>query len=192
MFCIKQIIDPSVIPVLAEIAVDCFINDGFYVNLSDDINERKVMIRDIFIKSFEITLSYGILMVVYCDEQPVAFSSWLDYHKLRINNPEAFSFVFPHNEDTGNRAEEIAAEEFLTIKQMTSYSVNCLYLVAIAVIPDYRRKGLASNMVSKICSTYDSYVLCSDISNELSLPIYTRNGFSLFKSENGIHYVLRK
>lgn len=190
MLILKEI-DSSGIESLLSIAEESFCDDSFYSRLSANMADRKAKIRLIFKRSLEIAVRFGVVLAHFEDGRPVSFASWVDYHSLKEKYPDGHRFIFPSNDNaSGKDAESFASSEYPVIKKLTEKSPLCLYLVAIATLSKYRRKGLATQLVTNIINAYPNYTLCSDISNSQSLPLYLNNGFKIFKSDNEITYIL--
>lgn len=193
MINIRKITETHNLNNLVEIATECFIDDPFYIKLSEDRNQRRLQISKIFYRSFKISIKYGLLVEVFSNNNnPIAFASWIDFHKLKQQNTDDFSFIFPNPVSTPTTdIEETAQKEYSTISKMTDSFPLCLYLVSIAVKPCFRRKGIASSIVKNVINSYPHYVICSDISNLDSVPIYLNQGFVEFFRDMDFSYVIR-
>lgn len=164
---------------LAEIAAECFVKDPFYRLLGGDDTQLKQKIRSLLVRSLEISLRHGYVTAHRHVGKFISMCTWVDYHHLAKHAPSDFEFIFPFKASSENKASKCVCEEFKYISDMTSKASMALYLVSICVLPNYRRKGLATELVANTIQTFPQYSFFSDISNPESLAIYERLGFEI-------------
>lgn len=172
---------------VASLAAECFLNDTFYADLSENPVERNQMLVELFSKSIRICMKYGYACLVENNGILVAFSLWFDYWFLRRKSPESFSFIFPSGKDSiySKKINDELAEIERWIETDTEY----LYLLAVGVKNGFRRHGIARNLVQKVIEVFPQYNLFSDISNPDSVGLYKSLGFEILEEKGGCIFV---
>ncbi|NLL81002.1 MAG: GNAT family N-acetyltransferase [Tissierellia bacterium] len=157
---------------IAHLASENFIDDAFYLHLSSDRNTRKTKLRDIFKKSIEICINHGIAYGIEDKGEYIAFVLAFNYNHLLNSYPHEYNHIFPSNEWDP------------IYKKYIGDSKEYLYLLAIGVSENYRRRGMATLLVKKIQDTYPQYNIFSDVSNPDSLALYKKLNFEILEENS--------
>lgn len=168
---------------IACLAAECFLDDVFYADLSDNLVERNRILIDLFSESVQICMKYGYAYLVENDGILVAFCLWFDYGFLRKKSPESFSFIFPSGKDSVYSGK--IYNELLEIEKWVETNTEYLYLLALGVKSEFRRRGIARGLVQKIIDAFPQYNLFSDISNPNSVTLYESLGFEVLGKQEG-------
>ena len=94
------------------------------------------------------------------------------------------------NNVSGN-VKDISFEQFLVVEDKNKIVgcirikkiIDCFELASLAVLPEYRDRGIGSNLVRKILEEFDNrpvYLFC----NVKNQGFYKKFGFELVKTEN--------
>lgn len=173
---------------ICEIAANCFNDDSYYISVFPKASKRRNQIKELFKQSFEICLKFGHIFIIKKDNKPVSFCSLVDYNRLKTYSSDDFNKIFPNlkKRDTNKCS---LAKNTLGVKELTKDILIDMYIIAIAVEPEYRGKGLATKMIQNICGYFPDYNILTDISNKKSLPIYSKCGFELIDSTEEYYFV---
>ena len=171
-----KLIDNTHIPLVADLAGECFIDDPFYLHLSAEREKRMQLIRDIFAESIRICVDHGYAYMRMEGEMVVSFALWFNYGKLKSEYPDDFNFIFKGSEVAQNIKTSLS-DEFYKIDNYLKGNREYLYLLAIGVRKEYQRKGYATQMVRIVQDCFPNYNLFSDISNKDSVALYLKLGF---------------
>lgn len=163
---------------ITELAYDCFINDPFYVSIKPNNDERRIFLNQIFSESILICLEYGVAYYYEIDQIPIAFALWFDYNKLKKQKPSSYNHIFPSDQKDLLLSEKILKEQQF-IDSLLKENTNYLYLLSIGVLSNYRRRGIASDLVSILQNAFPQYNLITDLSNKESIALYKRLGFEI-------------
>lgn len=184
---IKKITKQDILSI-ADLASENFIDDVFYLELSSDRNTRKTKLEDIFEKSIKICINHGIAYGVEDNGEYIAFVLAFNYNHLLNCYPDEYNHIFRSND---NRIidEKLSNEWSSIYKKYIGDSKEYLYLLAIGVKEDYRRRGIATLLVKKIQDTYPQYNIFSDVSNADSLTLYKELDFEILEKNSQCLFV---
>ena len=171
---------------IARLADECFQDDPFYSFLSEQENERRQKIREIFKKSIAICIQHGYAFGVQEEGVFVAFSLWFNYEHLKSCCKEGFQHIFYIEEAEWGNA---LSEESRKIDEAINGNGEVLYLLAIAVKQSYRRKGYASEMIRVVQQAMPHLGIFADISNRDSVILYERLNFNIEEEVCGCRFV---
>lgn len=171
------------IEAICQLASECFIDDPFYLPIHPDRNIRIKELQKLFARSIQICMQYGHACCHEVEGRPVAFALWFDYGLLKKTDRTAFSHIFPVRTD--NPLQRKIHNEQQSIDRLLGNNTNFLYLLAIGVHPDYRRKGIARSLVAAVQEAFPQYNLFADLSNKPSAALYRQLGFTIADEKEG-------
>ena len=174
------------IDTVAWLAAECFADDKFYNSLHPDREQRKELLKSIFIESIHICMLHGHAYYYEVRGNCIAFALWFDYNQLKKTDIKAYNHIFTSTE---SELESRLKEELQSIEKILNDSREYLYLLAIGVEPSHRRQGIATSLVSKMQEAYPQYNLFADVSNQRSLQIYRQLGFEVLGKEENCTYI---
>lgn len=170
---------------VARLAGKCFIDDSFYIELSKSRAEREEKIVNIFRKSIEICVDYGIAFGYKEEDDFIAFILAFDYSDLLSYHTDEFWHIFGGSSRNRRLEYKLKSELYSINSKIIGDSREYIYILAVGVEEKYRRKGIASNMIEAIKKTYPNYNLFTDLSNHKSWTIYERLGFEYVGEDAG-------
>lgn len=174
---------------ICHIAVECFVQDSYYIAMFPKATTRAERIHKIFFESINICMKYGHVFILTDNNgEIVAFCSTVDYNLLKEKSPQDYIFLFPAPKKSKN-TNGILNSNAKGIREITDGIINILYIIALAVKPVYQRKGHATKLMEAITNSFPNYNLITDISNPNSLPVYLTNGFRILKQNFEFTYV---
>lgn len=172
---------------VARLASEIFVDDHFYLDFSSDRNTRLNIIKNIFYKSISICVNEGFAYLVEKDDNIISFILGFDYYELMLQNPKSFSIFFENQNSNINNSLK-SVKDYID-ENIVKDSKEYLYILAIGVVEEYRRQGIASNMVQLLRDTYLNYNIFSDVSNNESLNLYKKLGFNILDKTDDVTYV---
>lgn len=170
---------------VAVLAGECFIDDSFYLELSKKREERKEKIINIFKRSIEICLDYGIAFGYKENDDFVAFILAFNYTNLLSYHKDEFWHIFDGSIGEKSFENKLKSEFYNINNHIIGDSKEYIYILAVAVKDEYRQKGIASKLIDIIRTAYPQYNLFTDLSNHRSWPLYERLGFKRLGEEAG-------
>lgn len=170
-------IGPANIEAICLLAGECFIDDPFYLSIHPDRNVRIKELQSLFARSIQICMQYGHACCYEENGQPVAFALWFDYGLLKKTDSTAFNHIFPTQ--AGTPLQRKIHNEQQSIDRLLGNNTNFLYLLAIGVRADHRRKGIARSLVAAVQAAFPQYNLFADLSNRPSATLYQQLGFEI-------------
>lgn len=170
---IREIRQEDILEV-AELASECFMDDPYYVKILPDKKDRKINLINLFKRSIGICIAHGAAIAIVHENRFAAFLIAFFYDELKRNHPDDFKHIFPDSNLHNNRER---GGSYAKISSVIGNSKEYLYLLALGVKPEHRRKGLATSLVKTIMEMYPEYSLLTDLSNLKTEPIYQRLGF---------------
>ena len=174
------------IDIVAQVAAECFADDHFYASLHSDREQRKELLKKLFIESIHICILHGHAYFYESKGECIAFALWFNYNRLKKLDIKAFNHIFT---STDNHLEGKLKEELHSIENILNGSREYFYLLAIGVTPSHRRQGIATTLVRKMLDTYPQYNLFADVSNQRSLKIYEQLGFEILEKSGSCTFI---
>lgn len=170
---------------LASFLADFFEDEPFYKLIEGDNKSRKKIIAKMFKNTLEACIEDGYVHVVEDNNRIIAASIWADYNSMFSRNPEGFDRIFNCDKKyltslgitEKNAFKMIATLEEISNSQQFSDYRDIYYLIAIAVRPDYRKKGIASTLIEKFTSSKWNGEFRADVFNSEALPLYRKCNF---------------
>lgn len=165
-----------------------FKDDPYYADVLARGGEAEL--TSIFEKSIDICIRFGIAKKIEHGGKIVAFLLAFNYYKMKICHRREFGHFFTLD---GNAAKSKSLEkERKLLESCMDGSKDYIYLLAIAVAPEMRRKHIASSLIHELVLTYNHFGIIADVSNPLSLGIYKREGFEFSGKTDGCTVVKKK
>jgi len=149
---------------VTDLAADCFVDDPFFEPLSKNRDKRKEKLKATYRECIGICVKYGSAIGHKENEQFISFILYFNYHEIKIHHPNEYKFIFEGNKYTRKINKSLQGE----LKNIDNYLCDnweYLYLLAIGVKEEYRRKGYAENLVEVVKQTFPNYNLFTDTSN---------------------------
>lgn len=167
-----------------ELFYTCFSKDHYYLQMFGGAKELKEQARDAFRESIAFCIDSGLSTGVTGDSgELIAFALLFDYHETRKNHPSTFNGIF------GVQAGQPLPYSEELHGAIASLSGDVLYLLSIAVAPEYQMRGLASCLIDDILDNWKNCHLVSDVSNGQSLAMYRKRGFHVNEIDDNYFYV---
>lgn len=168
-----------------DLALDSFYDDSYFVDLFPKEKQRKKHLRKIFLDSISFCVQENLAFGIKDEDSLIAFILCLDYDKLRKTDVKHLSSIFGFELnrvvnlglDRG-KAGSSQDEIFLAALECGAY---LMYLLSIAVKTEYRKQGIASQLVDFVIQKFPNYCLMGDVSNTHSLSIYEKRNFQINK-----------
>ena len=172
-----------------EVFESCFVEDEFYCRLfaSEGIigsDAVRAEIQKRFSPQIAHVLKHDLSYGAWIDDDLVAFIINFDYMKLVVEEPEWFKSMFydgqvlPYERELHEPVRRAAVGRTL------------VFLLSIAVLPEFRRQHIASQLLDRTIRDNAGALLASDVSNTPSLNMYRRRGFFVRELEENYHFVL--
>lgn len=172
-----------------DLYVDCFLDDGYYreafgkKGVQGDVAMELAM-RGEFTPQVRHVLDGGLCCGLRRDGVLIGMTLCIDYMRVRREDEILFRQLF-YDGDVLPYAGALHGQVRLAATEKP-----VVYLLAIAVSKDCRRRHLASDMLDQlICDHLDCFI-ASDVSNGASLPMYSKRGFSIIELEPGYFLVM--
>lgn len=159
------------------LAIECFIDDPFYVKLSDDKNIRAGKMMEIFRRSIQICSDYGHAYGIKEEDEFIGFSIWFDYDNLKKYHEAEYRHIFYG----GKKVNKILAKTTKDIDSIINGSSEYLYLLALGIKDEFRQKGYASLLVNSMLKAYPHYNFFADVFNQSILGLYKKLGFDIIE-----------
>lgn len=138
--------------------------------------------------NFRLSIGYSVCsgssVGYFEDGRMIAFALGFDFHKCEGSRPDVMRAVFEIGEDGSSAYEELGPffDKCASIEEL-------YYLMSIAVIESRRREGIASKMLDFILSQVCKSII-GDVSSMISIPMYTKRGFSIQPLADGYKLVV--
>ena len=165
----------------------CFVNDHYYIEMfpqSQSERDRYEKMHSTFYDGINYCLKEGHC-VGAVDKSLIAYLLCFDYQKC-IESPGSFCDVFGWNY---SEALPYLHEVHDPIKALQG---KTMYVLSIAVLPEYRRQGIASKMLDHIIKANRDCNIVADVSNEKTLPMYEKRGFKITKIKDRYYLVIKE
>lgn len=163
----------------------CFLDDPFYTSSFPERETRSSRMRQAFRESIAYCLSTGLSLGMMDERgQLAAFLLCFDYSAARLEHPDLFRGIFGAQEGQPIPYNDQLHNHILRLNG------NTLYLLSMAVAPEYRRMGLASGLIDTVIRSYPQFNLAGDVSNESSLSIYRERNFQVTDIYPGYYLIL--
>lgn len=145
--------------------------DKFYCRLfkTDDCYSD---IKKYFYNDVWSTIQYGTALGAYAGKQLIGVLLGFNIQNWNNAHPEEFKHIFNFdNEQTAYWYEAIDA-----YFKDTNRCVMYTYLVCVDV--QFQHKGVATSLIRSMVTKYGKeFVLISDVSNPIAMPMWYKNGF---------------
>lgn len=174
---------------IMELFVTCFQNDHYYAQTFPNAATRAEEMRSSFSYTIRYCVENGIARGVKAEGALIAFILLFDYRAARANSADTFADIFGGKLVDGNYL--LPYSDTLHDKIM-KIGYQVLFLLSIAVRPDCRRRGIASKLLDWAVAFDADYSIVADVSNEDSLPMYEKRGFSVQQIDGGYYIVIRR
>ena len=172
---------------ILKLYIDCFYQDHYYKNIFPDNNTRKQRMINAFTNITKYCINDNLSLSVKEYNKIIAFTILFDYNKVKDYNKKMFYNIF------GGKEAILKYNDKLHSKISRIDNRKVLYLLLIAVDENYRRQGIATNLISKIVDLYGANNhIVSDISNHNSLNIYRKFLFDIDIIDDDYYLVIRK
>lgn len=180
-----EIVTSNMIGQLCDVAIASFRDDDFYRRLfpAERMDEE---LRQIFDRSTRLCTEHGLTVAARDSETGdlAGFMLLFDYNGLKRENAEGFRYIFDYP------LQKSAMNISTYIDGLIGKYAEYLYLLAIAVAPSYRRRGIASHLISSLQRCYSQYNLFSDVSNPILYNLLcSRFGFENVGMADGCRLV---
>jgi ribosomal protein S18 acetylase RimI-like enzyme len=167
----------------------CFAADAYYAKLFPDVRTRAAGMEARFSRSLRFCLSHRWALGVREQGVLAAFLLYFDYQAVRAADYASFLDIFDGKIKGGTVS---LPHEKQIHEPVRSLSENVLYLVSLGVKAEYRRRGIAGELLDALIDDYPTYCLAGDVSNAASLPLYWRRNFSVQEIEPGYSLVIHR
>lgn len=165
----------------------CFTDDPYYAHLFPDSASRADQMRKSFRESLAYCLDNGLSMGAAEDNgRLAAFLLCFDYPAAQLDRSEALQKIF------GGQERQPLPYNVPLHGEVQKLGPKTLYLLSLAVAPEYRRLGLASGLIDTMLRRHPDYNLAGDISNPSSLPIYEERNFQVQEIEPDYYLVVHR
>jgi ribosomal protein S18 acetylase RimI-like enzyme len=176
-------LSPSRLDELAELFADCFAEDPYYGRMFPDSRNRFGRMKEMIREPLAYCLERGSVYGIEAKGAVAAFMVCPDYHRLRHEDPRMYHIIF-----TGNNKKLAPCLD--RIKDQTlKMGEHIIYLLFLGVRKEYRRRGMAGELVDFLVRSYPCHRIVSDVSNEGSLGMYEGRGFLHTRIDGGMYYV---
>lgn len=172
-----------------EVFTTCFAEDEFYCKqfaeegiVGHDEVCHTIHMR--FTPQVEQVLKHNLSYGMYRDGELIAFILNFDYMRLLTSSPEWFHSMF-HNGSILPYEHEMHAPI-----QRAAAGRGVVFLLSVAVLPEFRRKHIASHLLDRTISDNPDSLVASDVSNTASLGMYRKRCFFVRVLEENYHFVL--
>jgi len=183
MFQIRKV-EKSDLAELMLLFTKCFEDDLYYAKLFPNQSARASEMKKAFEKPigycFEDDGAYG----VYDNDTLIAFILFFDYQKAKNTDQSMFEKIFKGNN------KNIP----LPYKTKIHDRIDCLgrrivYLLSMGVSKEYRKKGIASELIDFMIRNHPNDYLVGDVSNSSSMAIYEHRDFSVEKLDDDYYFI---
>jgi ribosomal protein S18 acetylase RimI-like enzyme len=176
-------LSPSRLDELAGLFAECFIEDPYYARVFPGPRDRLPRMKEMIRQPLDYCLERGGVYGIEADGAAVAFMVYLDYHRLRHEDPRMYHIIFTgENEKTAPCLDRIK-------DQTLKLGEHVMYLLLLGVRKEYRNRGMAGELVDFLIRSYPCHRIVSDVSNEGSLGMYRRRGFVQTRIDGDMCYV---
>ena len=172
------------IEAVMDLLCGCFQEDHYYARLFPDPVSRGARMRQAFLPAISYCLENGCCFGVWEKEALIAFVLCFDYHALREGDPGTFEMIF-----TGERNCHALPYQEEIHGRIRALPSPVLYCLSIAVREDFRHRNIGSGLVDRVLAAFPEHSVAADVSNDGSLEIYRRRGFSVEPIAPGYHLV---
>lgn len=173
---------------ISKLASECFEEDPFYKHLDASLEKRREKLQALFKESIRICKDYGYAYYIKENGEYIAFALWFNYAELKREHIKDYNFIFGRGLENSSFSSALN-EETQIIDKLINDCPEYLYLLAVAVRKDYRRKNIASYLVRVMMDTFPDYNFFADISNLSSVSLYEKLGFETIGKNNGCTFV---
>ena len=168
---------------VSALAADCFIDDPFFLQLSSNKKKRLNLLTAIYKTTIQICIDYGYAYGIKKEGNFISFILYFNYKELKEYHPKEYDYIF---RSSGNaKIKTLISKEVKEIDKIINNHAEYLYLLAIGVKQEDRRKGYASKLIKTIQQVYSNYNLFTDASNKSSVNLCKKLGFDLLKETGG-------
>lgn len=115
---------------------ECFADDHYYKRQFPNDDTRASQMRDEFKCCLEFCLTNGYSVGTYNEDRLIGFALLFNYHETLQNHRSDFDAIFCADENGDIPYYEEIHQRVQGLKGKT------LYLLSIAVLPEYRRMGI--------------------------------------------------
>lgn len=161
----------------------CFVQDHYYMRLFKNEKDRSSAMRNAFSRSIEFCLVSGLSLGAFDDGRLVAFALLIDYNRIKNSHRDIFNEMFGSGDGSGHLFNRELH------RKITGLTGDTLFLLSIAVAPEYRNRGLASAIIDYILAAHRDFNIVSDVSNEESLGIYKKRNFEIAALGDRYYYI---
>ena len=165
---------------------ECFIEDHYYQQMFRGCEDPTAAMRTAFRGSIAFCLEAGIGIGVVDEDKLIGFALLFNYKDTKNMQEAEFNCIFGAREGEKLPYYESLHHEILNLPG------DVLYLLSIAIAPDYQKQGLASGIVDHILQVYDAYNIVSDVSNKNSLGIYEKRNFQIHAIDDRYYYIVHE
>ena len=164
----------------------CFLDNKYFLEQFKGRNLKEIMdtsFRDMFKYCLNAGCSYGI----FEKEKLVAFSLCFDFYELKNKNIRQFNNVFTSDYDC---SEYPYQTEFHS--KVNEFEKPVMYILAIAVDKNERKKGMASRLIDNVILTFKGYTIMSDVTSVALMKVFEKRKFNVSKIDEGYNLVYKK
>lgn len=175
-----QVLTPQDLPAVMDLFCVAFREDAYYARLFPEERSREREMRNAFSGSIAFCVDQGYSVGVYGEgDRLIAFLIGFDYKNSQIKEERQFWKLFSGYAATD---AELPYSEKLHAR-VNAMEGDVLYLLSIAVSPEWQRRGLASALVEHMLRRYPDYSFAGDVSNKNSLGMYRKRRFDIQEIE---------
>jgi GNAT superfamily N-acetyltransferase len=165
---------------VVDFIVDNFKQDNFYADvIKSDVGNKSL--RTILRRNVSDCTKSGIAVKVEDGGQIVAVLMAVNYNLWCKLHPESLTALFTCTD--GKMKAKLMGNKVALEKQMGGNG-EYIYILNVTVAPDYRRQGIAKNLIGKLIQAYGHYNIITDVSNSLFSPCFKNFGFEQVDSVN--------
>ncbi len=179
-------LNPNYIDAVMHLFCTSFMDDPYYIKMFPN---RETRFEDMD-KTLRGLIAYCInrdkSFCIIDGDKLIGFILCIDYNEIRKNDRKYFNLIYTCKEEV----DILPYQETLhnPICQLDGEVIAC---VAVVVDEEYRRKGIASSLWDTVMESFPDAHFVVDVSNESSLEIYKRRGFTITKLDDDYFFACK-
>lgn len=167
-----------------ELFYRCFRRDHYYSQMFGKTELSREKLLGAFEDSIGFCVGLGFSVGVVDESGALAaFALMFDYRAAMEDHADEFHRVF------STQKERVLPYYDQLHGKIVRLTGDTLYLLSIAVAPEYQKQGMASSLVDHILAVRSGFHIVSDVSNKGSLAIYRQRGFSVEEIDEDYFYI---
>lgn len=166
-----------------KLLVESFYDDSYFQTFYD-ADSRADILSNMFRFGISFCLNNGFIYGCFEDERLIAVSLWFNYNQSKKDCTNDLKQIFAHPDFPDDDSHNFLHIIDKYIEEHSEY----LYLLLIAVDKNYRRNGIAANIMNIVKRKYHNYNIITDVSNPYLFEyLISKQGFEEIDICNQCH-----